>query len=219
MAANSATYANQVSHTLLASTKNEQFCDIQPTHLIRKIEQQIYCLKTIESAITSRISRPIPHPPSVQTLCMYGSLFVVPTLAQFLFCFKFRLGQLDIYYFMCYVYLTFVFFFYFFHSDTVNVYLVTVNFLLLCVCFDRQKNNRNTCLFNKYQTPPFNFTEQLLSKFDRNTPVVEFYLSKVASPKSLNSSKQLLLTISKTKLILKHFSQARQICFGMASKI
>ena len=65
MAANSATYANQVSHTFMASTKNEQFCDIQPTHLIRKIEQQIYCLKTIESAITSRISRPLPHPPSV----------------------------------------------------------------------------------------------------------------------------------------------------------
>ena len=44
----------------------------------------------------------------------------------------------------------------FFPRDTVNAYLAIVNFLLLCICFVRQKRNRKTCLFNKHQTLLFN---------------------------------------------------------------
>ena len=39
--------------------------------------------------------------------------------------------------------------------------------------------------------------------------------SKVAGLQVLNSNKQLRLTIRKIKLTLKHFLQAKQICFGM----
>ena len=38
-------------HPFITSTKNDQFFD-PPTPNIRKNEQQIYCLKTIESANT-----------------------------------------------------------------------------------------------------------------------------------------------------------------------